>query len=96
MRRSNTQSLGEVLKDYVRAMKLQSGLTETRVIKSWYELMGKTIADATLNVTIKNKVMFVHLNSAVIRGELVMMRQKIIDAINTKAGAQVIEDLILR
>jgi hypothetical protein len=41
-------------------------------------------------------VLYINLDSSVIRNELMMARSKIVEAINKEMGAEVIKDLVLR
>ena len=58
--------------------------------------MGKVIAKRTKSVYIKDKTLFVFLNSSVLRNELMMMRQEIIDTLNKRVGENVIDDIRLK
>jgi predicted nucleic acid-binding Zn ribbon protein len=96
MRRSKTISLAEAIKDYVREMNLDVKLSEVGVINSWEEVVGKAISSRTSKIYIKNHVLFVHLNSSVVRNELLMLRQALKEKLNEKAGSEVITDIVLR
>ena len=96
MRRSRTISLAEALKDYIREMNLEGKLNETGLINSWEEVVGKAISSRTSKVYIKDKVLYVHLNSSVVRNELLMLRQALKEKLNQKAGAEVIKDIVLK
>lgn len=96
MRRSKTISLAEALKDYVKEMKLESKLSEIGLINSWEETVGKAISSRTTKVYIKDHVLYVHLNSSVVRNELIMLRQALKEKLNEKAGSEVIRDIVLK
>jgi predicted nucleic acid-binding Zn ribbon protein len=96
MKRSNTQNLGEVIKQYLKEMNIDEKLKEVRVPHLWEEIIGKSVASKTDNIYVKNKVLYVHLNSSIVRNELLMMKDGIIDAINKKMGENVIEDMVLK
>jgi predicted nucleic acid-binding Zn ribbon protein len=96
MRKSNTQKLGEIVREYLEQMMIDRKLKEFNIIRSWEELMGKPVAERTGNIYIKNKVLFLELKSSVLKNELMMMRQSIIDKINEKAGEKVIEKIVIR
>jgi predicted nucleic acid-binding Zn ribbon protein len=96
MRRSKTISLAEAIKDYVREMNLDVKLSEVGVINSWEEVVGKAISSRTSKIYIKDHVLFVHLNSSVVRNELLMLRQALKEKLNEKAGSEVIKDIVLR
>lgn len=96
MRRSKTISLAEALKDYIKEMKLESKLNEIGLINSWEETVGKAISSRTTKVYIKDHVLYVHLNSSVVRNELIMLRQALKEKLNEKAGSEVIKDIVLK
>ncbi len=96
MRRSKTISLAEAIKDYIREMNLDEKLTEINLINSWEEIVGKAISSRTTRVYIKDRIMYVHLNSSVVRNELLMLREALKEKLNEKAGREVIKDIVLR
>lgn len=96
MRRSKTISLAEALKDYVREMNLEGKLNEVNLINSWEEIVGKAISSRTSKLFIKDHVLHVHLNSSVVRNELLMLREALKDKLNERAGSVIIKDIILK
>jgi len=96
MRRSKTISLAEAMKDYIREMNLEGKLNEIAVINSWEETVGKAIASRTSKIYIRDQVLYVHLNSSVVRSELLMLRQVLKEKLNEKAGSEVIKDIVLK
>lgn len=96
MRRSKTISLAEAVHDYIKEMHLEGKLSEIAVLNSWEETVGKAIASRTSKIYIRDKVLFVHLSSSVVRSELLMLRQALVDKINEKAGTEVIKEIVLR
>ncbi len=96
MRRSKTISLAEAMKDYIREMNLEGKLNEIGLINSWEETVGKAIASRTSKIYIKDHILYVHLNSSVVRNELLMLRQALKEKLNEKAGTEVIKDIVLK
>ena len=96
MRRSKTISLAEALKDYIREMNLEGKLLEVNVINSWEDIVGKAISSRTGKVYIKDRILYVHLNSSVARNELLMLKEELKDKLNERAGKEVIKDIVLR
>lgn len=60
-------------------------------LKSW-----DLRATYTSNLYIRNQTLYVHLTSAALRQELMMGREMLIRALNTKVGATVITNIIFR
>jgi predicted nucleic acid-binding Zn ribbon protein len=96
MRRSKTISLAEAVNDYIREMNLGGKLNEITIINSWEEIVGKAISSRTTKIFIKDHVLHVHLNSSVVRNELLMLREVLKEKLNSKAGSEVIKDIVLR
>ncbi|MFO7923617.1 MAG: DUF721 domain-containing protein [Bacteroidales bacterium] len=96
MRKSNTQKIGEVISDYLKEYRLDSKVTEARIINSWPAIVGPTIARQTGKIYIRKGVFYVHLTSPVLRSELSYMKTRIMEVLNEQAGAQVITKVVLR
>lgn len=96
MRRSNTQSLSDVLKEYIEKNRIESKLKEVDVVNSWEELLGKTIAGYTRNIYIRNRILYVEISSSVVKNELFMMREEICRRLNENAGRDVISKIIFK
>ena len=96
MRKSNTQSLAEVLKAYFEEMKMEKKLKEVNLLNHWEEIIGKSIALRTDRLYIKDKTLFVHMNSSVARDKLMMIREPLIKAINDRAGENMINKIVIR
>ncbi|HLP72795.1 MAG TPA: DUF721 domain-containing protein [Bacteroidales bacterium] len=96
MRRSKTISLAEALDDYIKAMNIGDRLSEASVLNSWNEIVGKAISSRTTRIYIRDHVLYVHLSSSVVRNELLMLRQALMEKINAKAGKAIIKEIVLR
>jgi hypothetical protein len=96
MRRSKTISLEEAIKDYIKEMNLDVKLSEVGIINSWDEIVGKAISSRTSKIYFKNHVLYVQLNSSVVRNELMMLREALRKKLNDKAGSEIVKDIVLR
>ncbi|MFP4046307.1 MAG: DUF721 domain-containing protein [Bacteroidales bacterium] len=96
MRRKNTQRLDEIISSYLKQMDIDGKLKEVKVTSSWEEIVGKLIARKTDKIFIKDRKLFVYLNSSIVRNELSMLKDSLIDELNKKAGDSVIDDIILK
>jgi predicted nucleic acid-binding Zn ribbon protein len=96
MRRSKTQSLAEVMNDYIKEMNLGKKLKEVDIIDSWDEIVGKAISSRTVKVYIKDSILYVILKSSIVRNELLMIKEVLREKINERSGEEVIKDIVLR
>ena len=96
MRKSNTQTIASVIKDYLKEAQIEGKLKEVQVVNSWEELVGKVIARRTNRIYIKNGKLYLHMNSSIVKNELLMHRESIIERINTNAGEEIVKEIVLK
>ena len=92
---SNEQSMGEALSLWLDRYRLRRGMDETRVLQAWDELMGPSIVRQTTKKKVQNQILYVQLESAVVRKELLMVKSKIVSSINEHLGREAIKDVHL-
>ncbi|MFH1004122.1 MAG: DUF721 domain-containing protein [Bacteroidota bacterium] len=96
MPKSNEQSLKEALNMFLKVSHLSEKINERKIIDSWEKLMGKMIAKHTKEISISNKKLFLHFDSAPLKQELFYSREKIIKILNQEAGEEVIREIVFR
>lgn len=96
MRRSNTQKLSDILKEYIEENRLHKKLTEVDLIASWEKVVGKTIAKYTESLRITNGTLFIKTTSPALRSELVMMKEQLKTRLNEQAGELIIKEIVFR
>ena len=94
MSRTNDKTLKEAMEQMLKVYRLKGKYDETFAVASWEEVVGKAVASRTKEIFIRDKKLFVRLESSVVKNELKMMRTKIIGNLNEKAGAEVIQEII--
>ena len=96
MERKEVKKIGSLMDDFVKANKLEDGLAEYRIKKGWNELLGVSVSKKTKSLVIRNRKLIVYLHSSVIRNELMMIKDTLIQRLNAVAGRDVIDDIILK
>lgn len=94
MNRSNDKSLKEAIEQMLQVYKLKRKFDETALIAFWPEMVGKSVANRTKNIYIKDRKLYIRLESSVIKHELLMMRSQILDKMNERAGGSVIDEIV--
>jgi len=64
------------------------------LILAWPEMMGKAVANRTKDIFIRDRKLFIRMESAVIKNELMMMRSNIIEKMNERAGTSIIDEIL--
>ncbi|MDR3180663.1 MAG: DUF721 domain-containing protein [Prevotellaceae bacterium] len=94
--RQNTHTLKELLLQFIKEEGFEEGLLHARIYALWDEMLGVTVAKNTRKKYMEGRTLFVYLNSSIVRAQLFMMRQDIINQLNEKIGKVVIDTLELR
>ena len=93
-RSKDNMSLKEAIESLMRVYKLQNKYDETYIIAHWEEIMGKPIAARTQKMYIKQGKLFLQLDSAPLKKELMMAKAKMIDLINKYAHSDLIQEVV--
>ncbi|WP_256001888.1 MULTISPECIES: DUF721 domain-containing protein [Pedobacter] len=94
MRKPNDITLKEAIGKLLNVYRIKGKFDETSVVAFWPELMGKAVANRTTQIYVSQKKLFVRLESAVVKNELLMVRAGIIQKINERAGTEVITEIV--
>jgi predicted nucleic acid-binding Zn ribbon protein len=91
---SNEFTLKQAIEALINNFKIEERLNETAIITEWERIVGKMVARHTSKIYIKNKVLFVELDSAALRNELGYAKTRLIAAVNAEVKANVITDIV--
>lgn len=95
-RKSNQESLGQVIDRLLEVYRLRSGLTEISIKSDWQKIVGAAIASRTDEVLLRGQRLIVRLNSAALRQELHYQREEIKDNVNRHLGRNAITEVLLQ
>lgn len=92
----NTKSIGELINAYFNKRGLTERIEEVDLNENWEKLVGPMIAKHTQSVGLKDKVLTLKLRSAALRHTLSFSKSELIDKVNTAAGKEIVEEVILK
>ncbi|HOE24578.1 MAG: DUF721 domain-containing protein [Bacteroidales bacterium] len=95
MRRNKTITLGEALGELIKEYRLEKGLKDAAVLNIWEDIAGKVITARTKRIYLKDGVLHIYLTSSVLRNELMMLRDSLKSRINSRAGEEVVREIML-
>jgi predicted nucleic acid-binding Zn ribbon protein len=93
-RKKDATPLADAFQDLLKAYRLEDTYQEKLLISSWPSLVGKTIADRTSNVYIKDKKLMVKINSGPVKKELQLNKSKVIALIESQIGKGIVDEVI--
>ena len=90
------KSIKQTLDDYLKSMGVDGKLKESDTLSNWPNLLGDAVAKRTKNIYIKDRVLYVELNSSVVRDELQQSKSAIIEKLNKFAGFELIINIYFK
>ena len=93
LRSSKEQPIKEIIAKFLKAHSLDEKMNEMDVVSAWPELMGPAVAHRTKEIYIKNHVLYLSIDSSVMREELLNGKQIIIERINQFAEKEMIKNV---
>ncbi|WP_407428053.1 DUF721 domain-containing protein [Arcticibacter sp.] len=94
MRKTNDKPIKEAIEQMLQVYKLKRKFDETSLVAAWPEMMGSAVANRTRQLYIREKKLFIRVESSVLKNELVMIRSQILEKMNERAGSQVLEEIV--
>lgn len=95
MARGQDMTLKQALDKLLETYKLKTKFDETSILNAWPEIMGPTIANRTTSLYIRNRKLFIKVESSVIKNELTLMRAQILERLNEYVGQTIVEEVVL-
>ena len=97
MKRVNAQSIGEILREFfTQNPEIGRRLDEVRIVHAWREVLGPGVSQATREAYVRGATLHVVLDSAVLRSELMMWRDRLVRTLNERVGTDVIREIRFR
>lgn len=93
-RSSQTLPLKSVIDSFLKTSNMEAKFGHEQIKQSWEEIMGAPIARRTNKLFVKNRKLFIELNSAPLKNELIISKSKVIARIHEFPGGKSIEDLV--
>lgn len=96
IRDNRTQKIDELVEAVLKQMGLYQKFKEHEVCNIWPEVVGQMIASRTKSVSISDGRLFVAFTSAVVKNEIMMVKEGLIKALNDKLGERIVKDIIIK
>ena len=91
----DVRSVGELIKEFYEQYKGPGYIDELKVINSWKKVVGPFIASHTIDLAVRNHVLYARVNSDALRSELSYSKSLLLKNLNDLAGKEVISEIVL-
>ena len=96
MKRTKTQTIGEILNDFFKRPYVAAKVAEGRLEEYWREIVGEYVLEYTRSLKLENHILYVVVSSGVVRNELFFRRDELMKLLNERAGVKLINAIIIR
>lgn len=93
-RNAETNSIQNAVSDLLDLYQLKGKFKEMNIMDVWHKLLGDTVASRTNRLFIRDRKMYVKLESASLKNELMMIKSRVLKDLNEQVGEQIIDELI--
>ncbi len=95
MKRANQpERIDQVLKRTLKGLKIERRIKEETVVLNWSKVVGERISKQSVPLTVKDAILFVRVENASWRNELVFLKSNIIRELNQSVGDNVIKEIV--
>lgn len=91
----NSQHIGQAIQKLLKSYHIKSKFDEANLIASWERLVGKVVAKRTKKLHIRNKVLFVELDSPALKNDLLLHKSRILEIFQKEFGADVLTEIVV-
>ena len=92
--RAEFQHISQAIQELLKAQHLKPKFDEANVIASWEQMVGKAIARRTKRINIRNKVLFVELQSPSMKQDLGYHKAHMLELFKKQFGDGVVTEII--
>ena len=91
----DVRTVGELVREFYELHKGPDYVDELKVINSWKKVVGPFIASHTIDLAIRNHVLYVRVDSDAVRSELSYSKSLLLKNLNETVGKEVISEIVL-
>ena len=93
-RAGQPERIDQVLKRALKGLKIERRIKEETVVLNWSKVVGERIAKESVPLKVKDAILFVRVENASWRNELVFLKSNIIRELNQSVGDNVIKEIV--
>jgi predicted nucleic acid-binding Zn ribbon protein len=90
------QTIGAAIKEWLKANGFDQKVQEHSVPGYWEEVVGESFARHARVEKVENGRLFVSVESAAWRTEIMLRREEILGRLNERMGAAIVKEIIVR
>ena len=88
--------MGDLLEEFFARPYVAAKVAEGRLPDTWREVVGDAVANLTTDLRLENRILYVRLQSSVVRQELFYQREARRDRINEVSKVRLVNAVIVK
>ena len=88
--------MGDLLDEFFKRPYVAAKVAEGKLPDTWREIVGDRVADLTTELRLEKRILYVRIQSSVMRSELFYQREALKEEINRRSGIQFVQAVIIR
>ena len=93
---NNLIKLGDAISLIFKQEKLDEKYSIFAIRNSWETIVGKTVAKHTTQINYLNGLLYISIDSPIVRNELMYVKESIVKKVNDFVGKQLVKELVLK
>lgn len=91
----NTTHIGDAIQELLKSYHIKNKFDEANLVTSWERLVGKPVAKRTKKIFMRNRVLFVELDSPSMKHDLNLHKGRILDVFQKEFGKDTIGEIVI-
>lgn len=96
MRRSDPKRVGALFDELFNSPHIAAKIAEGCLPETWREVVGDAIADQTSQIRLVSGTLYIHVQSSIVRTELMMRRIELCQALNSRSRVPIVRNVIVK
>jgi predicted nucleic acid-binding Zn ribbon protein len=93
-RQSNQSHIKDLITRFLEENQIQKHIDVYEIKSHWHEIVGKMLSNHTTELSLREKILVVKLDSSTLRNEMLYRRESVIQAVNNHFGKKIIQDVL--
>ena len=93
MKKEGEKKIGEIFSQVFKSRKLAPTYYHNRITAIWKDEMGPAINSYTKALNLRKRTLYIHIESAALKQELAMSKEKVMAMINRALGETFLEEI---
>jgi predicted nucleic acid-binding Zn ribbon protein len=93
--KDNTIHIGDAIQELLKSYHIKNKFDEANLVTSWERMVGKPVAKRTKRIFIRNRVLFVELDSPGMKHDLNLHKGQLLEVFQKEFGKEMLGEIVI-